>query len=404
MARVGERLKQERESRNTSIADLSSASGIGETYLEALERGEIDILPGPAFGKLYIRAYAEVLGFDPQPWIDAYDRERRTTHGASASADPQPSGAQKERRVAAAIARWKESKASAPPVAEMEALEEQPEEGPVEIAPEPIPALEAEPEPEREPEPEPGPSPAPRIDPIPDPRPGPETDPDPEPRREPPRREPNVEPPIRAGRAFVLAGIVLTIAALIAWMFAGGKDAAAPKRQASPAVAATKAQAPPSAPAQASPSTEPAPPPVREGAPPPPAPAEPVPAPSRSASAPAPVETPRPGSISITESGIGRRIVASKLEGEGTEFTEGDSVVFQTRVMGGSRGETIRHVWIFDGRAQQSITLRLGSSDWRTHSKKTLYKRGPWTVEARDSRGTVLASASFTCKAVGAHR
>ena len=114
MARVGERLREQRETRNTSIADLSQASGIGESYLQALERGEIDALPGPAFGKLYIRAYAEVLGFDPQPWIDAYDRERRLAHGGDA--EPAPQIAQGERRVAAALARWKEARSASQPV------------------------------------------------------------------------------------------------------------------------------------------------------------------------------------------------------------------------------------------------------------------------------------------------
>ena len=87
----------------------------------------------------------------------------------------------------------------------------------------------------------------------------------------------------------------------------------------------------------------------------------------------------------------------SWLEGVGSEFAEGEAVVFQTRVIGGSRGDAVRHVWIYDGRAQQSITLRLGGPDWRTFSKKTLYRRGPWTVEIRDKAGRVLAQASFTC-------
>jgi hypothetical protein len=104
-----------------------------------------------------------------------------------------------------------------------------------------------------------------------------------------------------------------------------------------------------------------------------------------------------PGTLTVPESATGRRIVASRLEGEATEFTEGEVVVFQTRVLGGARGETVRHVWIYDGRAQQSISLRLGGADWRTHSKKTLYRRGPWTVEARDRNGRVLASSAFIC-------
>ena len=77
MASVGERIRHERESRNTTLDDMAVATGIGQSYLESLEKGEYHELPGPAFGKLYIRAYAEVLGFDPQPWIDDYEREHR---------------------------------------------------------------------------------------------------------------------------------------------------------------------------------------------------------------------------------------------------------------------------------------------------------------------------------------
>jgi hypothetical protein len=376
MARVGEGLREERETRNTSIADLSQASGIGESYLEALERGEIDALPGPAFGKLYIRAYAEVLGFDPQPWIDAYDRERRLAR--TGEDEPAPKLAQGERRVAAALARWKESRSASQPVAEMERPLDEPAVEPAAPAAETTAAVDPDPPPE------PVPEPSPRIDPTPDPQPRPEDDPEPEPGRQPPRREPEVGPPIRAGRVFAFAGSVLAAAALIAWLFAGRGDAGAPKPQPTPAAAVLP---------QSKPTAEPS--PVQAAAPPPSEPVEAAPPPPRLA--PAPVEASGPGSLSVVESGTGRRIVASTLEGKGTEFTEGESVVFQTRVVNGSRGETIRHVWIFDGRAQQSISLRLGSPDWRTHSKKTLYKRGSWRVEARDSRGTVLASASFTC-------
>ena len=73
----GQKLRHERESRNMPLADISRASRIGIQYLEALERNEFEALPGPrAFGKLYIRAYAEILGFDPAPLIAEYDEER----------------------------------------------------------------------------------------------------------------------------------------------------------------------------------------------------------------------------------------------------------------------------------------------------------------------------------------
>lgn len=79
-------------------------------------------------------------------------------------------------------------------------------------------------------------------------------------------------------------------------------------------------------------------------------------------------------------------------------FAEGTVVWFQTRALGGGPGDAIRHVWIHDGRAVQSIRLPLGRSDWRTQSRKTIRQVGPWSVEARDEAGRVLARADFTCE------
>jgi hypothetical protein len=76
---------------------------------------------------------------------------------------------------------------------------------------------------------------------------------------------------------------------------------------------------------------------------------------------------------------------------------EGDVVAFSTRVVGGRSGQAIRHVWLYRGRAVQSIRLRVGATDWRTHSTKTLWNAGPWSVEARDEAGNVLARAAFEC-------
>src|SRR6185436_4486127 len=118
MSSIGERLRSEREAQGTTIEQMASATGIGQGYLEALERNDIHELPGKAFGKLYIRAYAEVLEFDPQPWVEDYDREQRLVAGASTEpGSPAPAGS---RPVAAAIARWKAAKAaqSAEPVSE----------------------------------------------------------------------------------------------------------------------------------------------------------------------------------------------------------------------------------------------------------------------------------------------
>jgi len=71
--------------------------------------------------------------------------------------------------------------------------------------------------------------------------------------------------------------------------------------------------------------------------------------------------------------------------------------VFWTRVEGGSRGETIRHVWSYRGRVVQSVSLEIGGPHWRTYSRKTLGEPGEWVVEARDAAGDVLGSVRCAC-------
>jgi hypothetical protein len=118
--------------------------------------------------------------------------------------------------------------------------------------------------------------------------------------------------------------------------------------------------------------------------------------------APLPLEKPEvkpapAGTLSVIESGVGRKIVNHRLAETADTFAPGDAVWFSTRVTGGKAGEGIRHVWIHAGRPQQSIPLRLGGPDYHIHSRKTVYYEGTWTVEARDSQGEVLVRASFEC-------
>jgi len=90
MLSLGEKLRRERERRDTSLDEIADATQIRRSFLEALEREEYDALPGRAFGKLYIRAYAELFGFDPAPLLEDYDRElsRRRRESADARARP----------------------------------------------------------------------------------------------------------------------------------------------------------------------------------------------------------------------------------------------------------------------------------------------------------------------------
>lgn len=306
MASVGEQLKTQRETRAMTIEQLAVATGVSVVYLRAMENAAFEDLPGRAFGKLYIRAYADVLEFDPKPMIEEYDREQRLASGDPKEAPVDaPAGA---RPVAEAIARWKASKRTA--------VEEPPVEPPPEPAVEPPAAVVA-------------------------------------------------AAPAKRSIAPLLAVVSIVTAAVLYVVLRG------------PGIQRSVITAPPG------------PPPIVQ---PPPAlspastPAQALPQPTAIVSA-----------LTVPEYGVGRRLAHGRIEGDGLRFAEGEVAWFQTRVLGGKPGEFVRHVWIFDGRAQQSIPLRLGASDWRTQSSKTIYHAGSWTVEARDAGGHVLATASFTC-------
>jgi hypothetical protein len=367
MAATGTRLREERETRGVSLEQIAEATGVGLAYLEAMEAGRFDALPGRAFGKLYIRAYAEVLAFDPRPLIELYDNERRPDNASASPARPAPAGS---RPVAEAIARWKAARSdvetadpdarvetteppSADAEAEAEAVAESMEPAVTHEIDAPVAVdvvIEREPEPAAE---SVEPAVTLQID------------------------APVGPMPRTAGRRawLVVGAIALALAGVYALM----------RRPATAPVTVPVASVP-----------SPKPPAIRESEP---APAPP-PAQARAPAPPRPTATPSgpPSELTIGESGTGRRVVAGRLEGAGDAFVEGDVVCFQTRVLGGRSGDVVRHVWIYEGKAQQSIPLRVSGPDWRTHSAKTIYRAGSWTVEARDAKGRVLASAAFTCR------
>ena len=103
--------------------------------------------------------------------------------------------------------------------------------------------------------------------------------------------------------------------------------------------------------------------------------------------------------LSVPDFGVGTGVVDRRLVGGGVRFPEGDQVSFLTRVLGGQAGDTIAHVWLYEGRAVQTVRLRVRGPHWRTYSRKTLFvgMAGSWAVEARDASGRVLARQEFSC-------
>jgi cytoskeleton protein RodZ len=63
-ARIGSELRQVRERAGWALHDVAAELRIRLPYLEAIERGDLKALPGPAYEVGFIRAYAQVLGLD----------------------------------------------------------------------------------------------------------------------------------------------------------------------------------------------------------------------------------------------------------------------------------------------------------------------------------------------------
>ena len=60
-----------------SIRAVAASTRISERYLHALERSELEALPGGVFDKGYIKSYAELLDIDPKPLLESYGIEER---------------------------------------------------------------------------------------------------------------------------------------------------------------------------------------------------------------------------------------------------------------------------------------------------------------------------------------
>lgn len=171
--------------------------------------------------------------------------------------------------------------------------------------------------------------------------------------------------------SIVVAGIVLTVAILGAWSMRPKETARVPQARLEPSLVEKAAPLP------VPPSTGP----------------EPV----LAVSVP---PSPEPVLLSVPEYGVGTAVKKRELVGESDRFREGTQVWFWTRVVGGTQGETIDHVWLHDGVEAARMALLVGGSHWRVQSAKTLRpgSAGAWAVEARNAEGHVLARREFTVR------
>lgn len=73
MVPLGKRLHNERMQRKLSLEEVAAATKIKASFLIAIEKGEYDKLPSPAYAKGFVRNYAAYLGM-PKTEVTAFFR------------------------------------------------------------------------------------------------------------------------------------------------------------------------------------------------------------------------------------------------------------------------------------------------------------------------------------------
>lgn len=80
----GERLKRERELREVTPEEITSATRIAPRFLDALENEEWEKLPGGVFNRGFVRSIARYLGLDEEAFLAEYDMAHGTQPVAAA--------------------------------------------------------------------------------------------------------------------------------------------------------------------------------------------------------------------------------------------------------------------------------------------------------------------------------
>lgn len=72
-AAFGEALRREREVRSVELRAIADETKIGIRFLEALEKGRLDMLPGGVFPRSFLKQYADYLGLDSERLLREFE-------------------------------------------------------------------------------------------------------------------------------------------------------------------------------------------------------------------------------------------------------------------------------------------------------------------------------------------
>jgi transcriptional regulator with XRE-family HTH domain len=81
---AGQRLSEARQRRNLTLTDISRATKIPVSVLDAIERNDVNRLPQSFYTRAFVRTYATELGVDPHDLLDDTDGHE-TAHLQSSS-------------------------------------------------------------------------------------------------------------------------------------------------------------------------------------------------------------------------------------------------------------------------------------------------------------------------------
>lgn len=75
MTELGRRLKEAREAKGMSLSDVQETTKIQKRYLEGIEEGAYDIMPGKFYVRAFIKQYAEAVGLNAEELFEEFKSE-----------------------------------------------------------------------------------------------------------------------------------------------------------------------------------------------------------------------------------------------------------------------------------------------------------------------------------------
>lgn len=79
MTELGNRLKEARLEKDMSLDDLQTVTKIQKRYLQGIEEGNYNMMPGPFYVRAFIKQYAEAVDLEPEEIFEQYKSEIPTT-------------------------------------------------------------------------------------------------------------------------------------------------------------------------------------------------------------------------------------------------------------------------------------------------------------------------------------